>query len=348
MTDNIVPLPLAIRPDSRNPDSRNSVTCAAGTQNPPAGLRGKRKKGNLPAPPQAASPYAASQCAASQCNRRHRYCHRLTVTSAIAVSSLSSQTSREIARFSADIARLAPAEHAGRARLDRAKTAPPEPSGKNVCQTRKIAPGWVAAGRSAIYVDRCDAVGRCDPICRSPGGRNSWPPNLLRAMPLTICGPSWRRRWLAGERVSVETFLSQHPELAAREQDVVAMIAAEVALRQSQGERPDRAEYVGRFPAYAARIEKLFEPKATLGSLGGGSTRKDAPAGILETAGFDQPTVDNGSAALATQSFAIASRRNRRRSSARHRFVRPAPYAQPIRHRARPRGPRRLMRSPAP
>ena len=71
----------------------------------------------------------------------------------------------------------------------------------------------------------------------------------------------WRRRWLAGDCVPVEVFLSQHPELVIRDQDVIELIATEIELRRIQGERPDRAEYVGRFPDYVSRLEGCFESK---------------------------------------------------------------------------------------
>ena len=149
-----------------------------------------------------------------------------------------------------------------------------------------------------------------------------------------------RRRWLAGDRVSVETFLSQHPELASRELDVIELIVAEFHLRQSQGEQPDRAEYAGRFPAYASRLESLFKPQATVASKGDASTQhgtrdtgaddrraddkraddkraegkpaagKPAPAmslktPYLETAALDPPpAAGQGAAIFATASFA--------------------------------------------
>jgi hypothetical protein len=133
----------------------------------------------------------------------------------------------------------------------------------------------------------------------------------------------WRRRWLAGDRTPVETLLSQHPELATREWDVVELIVAEVELRQSQGEQPDRAEYVGRFPAYASRLEALFKPQSTFASAAGGSTHREAQNGgaaknvaaskpasapslhtpYLETAALDTPSADNGVSIAANASI---------------------------------------------
>ncbi len=148
-----------------------------------------------------------------------------------------------------------------------------------------------------------------------------------------------RRRWLAGDRVPVEAFLSQHPELASRELDVMELIAAEVRLRQSQGERPDRAEYVGRFPAYASRLAVLFEPKATMASNGGATTRKDTPADLRATATLD-PTAGNHSAILATASFDSPLDEGGVDHVACHHFVRSAPHRgqRPLRHGSASRG----------
>ncbi|HTU27276.1 MAG TPA: serine/threonine-protein kinase, partial [Pirellulales bacterium] len=138
-----------------------------------------------------------------------------------------------------------------------------------------------------------------------------------------------RSRWLAGDRIPVETFLSQHPELATRECDLVELIHAEIDLRESQGEHPAAEEYVNRFPGFAAQVESLFDGKSTLASVTGGSTRRQVegnraagtdlngdPArgsgtatGILETAVManPEPTEPGGgkrTAILATASFA--------------------------------------------
>jgi hypothetical protein len=40
---------------------------------------------------------------------------------------------------------------------------------------------------------------------------------------------------------------------------VLDLLYAEVLLRKEQGERPDLAEYLGRFPAYAAALRRQFE-----------------------------------------------------------------------------------------
>jgi serine/threonine protein kinase len=111
-----------------------------------------------------------------------------------------------------------------------------------------------------------------------------------------------RRRWQAGDRVLVESFLQRYPDVASQRQDVIELIVAELRLRRGVGEQPERSEYVRRFPDYAPWLDTLFSPQATLASMPGASTHKNSSGtkaaaglkaadkttpGILETAAFD-------------------------------------------------------------
>jgi hypothetical protein len=68
-----------------------------------------------------------------------------------------------------------------------------------------------------------------------------------------------RRRWEKGERVPVETYLQEHPCLAADPERVLDLVYDEVLLREEFGEKPLVEEYVGRFPQLAAQLQPLFE-----------------------------------------------------------------------------------------
>ena len=46
------------------------------------------------------------------------------------------------------------------------------------------------------------------------------------------------RRWQQGERILVETYLAQHPELHARQEWLLSLIFNEVCLRAQAGEQP--------------------------------------------------------------------------------------------------------------
>jgi serine/threonine-protein kinase len=57
--------------------------------------------------------------------------------------------------------------------------------------------------------------------------------------------------WQRGERVRIEHYLSQHPELASDSEALGDLIYAEVLLRLSEGGLVSLDEYLGRFPAHA-------------------------------------------------------------------------------------------------
>src|SRR5687768_12285101 len=66
------------------------------------------------------------------------------------------------------------------------------------------------------------------------------------------------RRWQLGDRVRVESYLEQHPELAPDVEAVLELLAAEVLLRGENGDNPCVEEYLGRFPQYAELIRQRW------------------------------------------------------------------------------------------
>jgi serine/threonine protein kinase len=67
-----------------------------------------------------------------------------------------------------------------------------------------------------------------------------------------------RERWRHGERVFVEFYLQEHPELFTAESQV-ELIYAEYCLREDLGEVPDPRQYVNRFPEHASALRALFD-----------------------------------------------------------------------------------------
>jgi serine/threonine protein kinase len=73
-------------------------------------------------------------------------------------------------------------------------------------------------------------------------------------------------RWQAGERVSAEAYLKQHPTLRDDPIAVVDLIYSEILLREQLGEVVGIEEYVRRFPTYATALRRqlvlhdLFRP----------------------------------------------------------------------------------------
>src|SRR5262249_1302815 len=77
-----------------------------------------------------------------------------------------------------------------------------------------------------------------------------------------------RRRWEQGERVPVEAYLEQRPELAADADALLDLIVNEVVLRHERGEEASLAEYQARFPHLAAELTIQFEVDHAVRSLG--------------------------------------------------------------------------------
>jgi hypothetical protein len=109
-----------------------------------------------------------------------------------------------------------------------------------------------------------------------------------------------RRRWEAGERVSVEFYLQAHPLLRGQPEAVLDLVYNEVFLRGQAGERPRPEEYLGRYPHLAEQLRRQFEVDRALeeGSL----------AGPTLPAGRDDPfTSVRLSAPSGSQGFLIAN-----------------------------------------
>jgi tRNA A-37 threonylcarbamoyl transferase component Bud32 len=68
-----------------------------------------------------------------------------------------------------------------------------------------------------------------------------------------------RRRWAAGDRRTVESYLQAHPTLAADPEAVLDLIYQEVVLREERGETADVDEYLRRFPQWSEALRVQFE-----------------------------------------------------------------------------------------
>jgi tetratricopeptide (TPR) repeat protein len=68
-----------------------------------------------------------------------------------------------------------------------------------------------------------------------------------------------RARWLRGEPVMVEEYLSRDPALWTHDETILDLIYNEVLLREEVGEAPRLDEYQQRFPRWAGRLEAQFD-----------------------------------------------------------------------------------------
>jgi predicted ATPase len=75
-----------------------------------------------------------------------------------------------------------------------------------------------------------------------------------------------RRRWDQGDRVLVETYLSDQPGLRSATDKVLELIEHELVLREERGDSPQLDEYLRRFPDLASDLRLHFEVRAALQS----------------------------------------------------------------------------------
>ncbi|MFN4261892.1 MAG: protein kinase domain-containing protein [Gemmataceae bacterium] len=68
-----------------------------------------------------------------------------------------------------------------------------------------------------------------------------------------------QQRWAGGERLPVETYLELAPVLHRDVDVLLDLIYSEILLREEQGEKPQRDEYVRRFPQLAQPLQAQFE-----------------------------------------------------------------------------------------
>jgi serine/threonine protein kinase/WD40 repeat protein len=101
------------------------------------------------------------------------------------------------------------------------------------------------------------------------------------------------QRWQEGDAVRVEAYLEQHPELRDDADGLLDLIFNEILLREEQGEVPDPAEYVARFPWLADQlrlhfaVHQFMPPETVVLSGSGREEARPAAAGLPDIAGYE-------------------------------------------------------------
>ncbi len=72
------------------------------------------------------------------------------------------------------------------------------------------------------------------------------------------------RRWAAGERVSVESYLVSHPWLRDDSAATLALIYHEILLRRDLGDSPRLEEFSERFPQHTEALRRMFAIHAVI------------------------------------------------------------------------------------
>src|SRR5262245_46093176 len=95
-----------------------------------------------------------------------------------------------------------------------------------------------------------------------------------------------RRRWLAGERIPVGSYLEDFPELSSDFEAFFELIYQEILLREELGEAPDPAEYGCAFPQYGERLGLQMEVRSALSGGSDGSAHADGGS-LPEVPGYE-------------------------------------------------------------
>jgi WD40 repeat protein len=109
------------------------------------------------------------------------------------------------------------------------------------------------------------------------GAAGPSPPAVMAAV---LAADQWQR-WQAGQRVPAEDYLRRCPALAGDPGAALEVIYGEFLVRQALGEGPTAAEYLERFPQFAARLVEQFELFRALEA--GGGAAGNGPAALPQT-----------------------------------------------------------------
>src|SRR2546425_13307027 len=100
---------------------------------------------------------------------------------------------------------------------------------------------------------------------RSPDGEPTRPAESVRQLVARL-EEEQGIRWQRGERVLVEAYLEQYPELQPEANGIVDLLYNEFLLREEAGEGPRQEDYVVRFPQLADQLRDQFDVHSALQS----------------------------------------------------------------------------------
>lgn len=104
---------------------------------------------------------------------------------------------------------------------------------------------------------------------------------------MTVLREDQRRRWMAGERFGVSSYLIVRPELRRDSEAVFELLYREWLLREELGERPDFAEYFAVFPEFAERLRMQIEVHEALEIEEGWACATESGSGKFVAIGCD-------------------------------------------------------------
>jgi len=97
-----------------------------------------------------------------------------------------------------------------------------------------------------------------------------------------------QQRWQAGDRVSVDVYLRQYPELARNADLLSDLILSEIVLREAVGDMTPLDDYLRRYPQCAGRLAQRFRSELVTLVPSGDPTTIDSPGPVLDTVQLDE------------------------------------------------------------
>src|SRR4051794_12995455 len=94
----------------------------------------------------------------------------------------------------------------------------------------------------------------------SPAADSAYGPGLTAALAVVEdLAADMALRWRQGQRPGAEEYLARHPELLDVPEAALELIAEEIALRQEHGQAADASSLARRFPQWAEQVRELVD-----------------------------------------------------------------------------------------
>jgi WD40 repeat protein len=121
----------------------------------------------------------------------------------------------------------------------------------------------------------------------SSGSSSRFPPDVDALSNLTlvqVVQADQERRWVAGDKTTVEDYSARYPRLRENAEVMVALLYHEFRLRQQAGEQPKVEDFAARFPEFAEPLRGMLHTEQMLLSTSMSETGANLP-------GSGHPTV---------------------------------------------------------
>jgi ECF sigma factor len=133
------------------------------------------------------------------------------------------------------------------------------PEERVLAEQRAQGRDWAGIAAEQAAAPRPSASSSAAPSIASPESSGWTRATMTDAERSTRLLTEQRALWERGEPVAVETYLERHPDLRGDADLLLDLIYNEIYLREQHGQAPRLAEYLDRFPQFAAELRRQFE-----------------------------------------------------------------------------------------